>query len=85
MCCPGNRCCGSWPRDLVQLWQYRSWIYPRAPDFEARATVILDLYQGFYQGKRLQPGDRVVQLTPSPPSRLAAGATPPPRPRPASP
>ena len=29
----------------VKPWQYRSWIYPRAPDFEAKAKVILDLYQ----------------------------------------
>ena len=50
----------------VKPWQYRSWIYPRAPDFEARATVILDLYQGFYQGKRLQPGDRVVSVDAKP-------------------
>ena len=33
----------------VRPWQYRSWIYPRAPDFEAKANVILDLYQGFYR------------------------------------
>jgi transposase len=44
----------------VKPWQYRSWIYPRDPDFAARATVILDLYQGYYQGKRLQPGDRIL-------------------------
>jgi transposase len=44
----------------VKPWQYRSWIYPRAPDFEAKATVILDLYQGFYQGEPLRPGDRLL-------------------------
>jgi len=27
----------------VKPWQYRSWISPRAPDFEAKAAVILDL------------------------------------------
>ena len=50
----------------VKPWQYRSWIYPRAPDFEARATVILDLYQGFYQGKPLQPGDRILSFDAKP-------------------
>jgi transposase len=46
----------------VKPWQYRSWIYPRDPDFEARATVILDLYQGSYDGKPLQPGDRILSF-----------------------
>ena len=38
----------------VKPWQYQSWISPRDPDFVARAAVILDLYQGFYQGRRLR-------------------------------
>jgi len=44
----------------VKPWQYQSWISPRDPDFAAKAAVILDLYQGFYQGTRLQPGDRIL-------------------------
>ena len=44
----------------VKPWQYQSWISPRDPDFAARASVILDLYQGFYRGKRLRPGDRIL-------------------------
>ena len=50
----------------VKPWQYQSWISPRDPCFEARATVILDLYQGFYQGKRLQPGDRILSVDAKP-------------------
>jgi transposase len=50
----------------VKPWQYQSWISPRDPDFAAKATVILDLYQGFYQGKRLQPGDRVLSVDAKP-------------------
>jgi transposase len=50
----------------VKPWQYQSWITPRAPDFEARAAVILDLYQGYYQGKRLQPGDRILSVDAKP-------------------
>ena len=69
----------------VKPWQYQSWISPRDPDFAAKATVILDLYQGFYQGKRLGPATGSCPSTPSPPSRPAAAATPPPRPRPAGP
>ena len=50
----------------VKPWQYRSWISPRDPDFAARATVILDLYQGFYQGMRLRPGDRILSVDAKP-------------------
>ena len=50
----------------VNPWQYRSWISLRDPDFEAKAAVILDLYQGFYQGKRLRPGDRILSVDAKP-------------------
>jgi transposase len=50
----------------VKPWQYQSWISPRDPDFEAKATVILDLYQGYYQGRRLQPGDRILSIDAKP-------------------
>jgi hypothetical protein len=50
----------------VKPWQYRSWISLRDPDFEAKAAVILDLYQGFYQGKRLRPGDRILSVDAKP-------------------
>src|SRR5229473_1899610 len=50
----------------LKPWQYQSWIFPRDPDFAAKATVILDLYQGYYQGKRLQPGDRIISVDAKP-------------------
>jgi transposase len=50
----------------VKPWQYQSWISPRDPDFAAKASVILDLYQGFYQGKRLRPGDRILSVDAKP-------------------
>ena len=50
----------------VKPWQYQSWISPRDPDFEAKAAVILDLYQGYYQGQRLQPGDRILSVDAKP-------------------
>ncbi len=46
----------------IKPWQYQSWIHPRDPDFAAKATVILDLYQGFYQGQPLRPGDRILSF-----------------------
>jgi transposase len=69
----------------VKPWQYRSWISVRDPDFEAKAAVILDLYQGFYQGTPLQPGDRVLSVDAKPsiqargrccPTTAAARGTP---------
>jgi transposase len=50
----------------VKPWQYQSWISPRDPDFEAKAAVILDLYQGYYQGRRLAPGDRILSVDAKP-------------------
>ncbi len=50
----------------IKPWQYQSWISPRDPDFAAKATVILDLYQGYYQGKRLRPGDRIISVDAKP-------------------
>ncbi|MGH3410014.1 MAG: IS630 family transposase [Streptosporangiaceae bacterium] len=50
----------------VKPWQHQSWIYPRDPHFQAKAQVILDLYQGFYQGEPLQPGDRTLSADAKP-------------------
>jgi len=50
----------------VRPWQYQSWIYPRDPCFEARAKVIVDLYQGYCQGQRLGPGDRILSFDAKP-------------------
>jgi hypothetical protein len=46
--------------DALKPWRYRSWIHPRDPDFRAKAEVILGLYEGVWQGRRLRPGDLVV-------------------------
>ena len=50
----------------VKPWRYQSWIFPRDPDLEAKAKVVLDLYQGFYQGESLQPGDRILSVDAKP-------------------
>jgi transposase len=50
----------------VKPWQYQSWIFPRDPGFEAKAKVILDLYQGFYQGELLGEGDRILSFDAKP-------------------
>src|SRR5215831_9150112 len=52
--------------DPVKPWRYQSWIFPRDPDFAAKANVILDLYQGLYQGQPLRPGDRILSFDAKP-------------------
>jgi hypothetical protein len=46
--------------DAIKPWQYRSWIFPRDPEFTAKAGRILDLYAGRWEGERLHPGDYVI-------------------------
>jgi hypothetical protein len=52
---------GRWlAEDAIKPWQQRSWIFPRDPDFLAKAGRVLDLYQGRWEGKLLEPGDMVI-------------------------
>jgi hypothetical protein len=44
----------------LKPWQQRSWIFPRDPDFEAKATRVLDLYESRWEGKLLHPGEFVI-------------------------
>jgi hypothetical protein len=44
----------------LRPWQHRSWIFPRDPDFAAKAGRILDLYERLWQGARLSPTDFVI-------------------------
>src|SRR5262249_62016635 len=71
----------------IKPWRYQSWVFPRGPDFDAKATVILGLYQGTYQGQPLRPGDRIISVDAKPsihprppyhPTRPPAPAPPPP-------
>jgi hypothetical protein len=46
--------------DAIRPWQHRCWIFPRDPDFAAKAGRILDLYARQWNGKRLGPKDFVL-------------------------
>ncbi len=46
--------------DALKPWRYRSWIWPRAPDFAAKAGVVLDLYERRFAGRRLEAGEFVI-------------------------
>ena len=46
--------------DAIKPWQYEHWIFPRASNFIQKAAVVLDLYEGYWQGERLDPFDRIL-------------------------
>jgi hypothetical protein len=46
--------------DAIKPWRYEHWIFPRAADFFRKAAVVLDLYEGYWQGERLDPFDRIL-------------------------
>lgn len=47
-------------RDALCPWRHRTWIFPRDPQFAAKAGKVLDLYQGRWQGAALGPRDFVL-------------------------
>jgi hypothetical protein len=47
-------------RDAIRPWLHRSWIFPRDPDFAAKAAVVLDLYARIFEGKPLGKRDFVI-------------------------
>ena len=63
--------------DALKPWQHRSWIYPRDPDFAAKAARALDLYAGFFDGEPLNENEFVVCAMRRPRSRPGVAATPP--------
>jgi transposase len=46
--------------DAIRPWHYRSWIFPRAPDFQQKAERVLDLYRGIWQGRKLKDDEYVI-------------------------
>lgn len=46
--------------DAIRPWAHRSWIFPRDPDFGAKAGPVLDLYHRRWRGQPLGPHDFVL-------------------------
>jgi hypothetical protein len=46
--------------DAIKPWQHRSWIFPRDPDFAAKAGRVLDLYHRRFNHKPLRPDEYVI-------------------------
>ncbi len=37
----------------IKPWEHRLWIFPRDPDFAAKAARVLDLYERVWEGAAL--------------------------------
>ena len=46
--------------DAIRPWCHRNWIFPRDPDFAPKASRVLDLYAGRWNGKPLTADDYVI-------------------------
>lgn len=46
--------------DAIKPWRYRSWIFPRDPDFAAKAARVLDLYDRVWDGRALRADEYVI-------------------------
>ncbi|WP_309234258.1 IS630 family transposase [Streptomyces lunaelactis] len=46
--------------DAIKPWQYRSWIFIRDPDFQAKAARVLDLYARTFDGEPLGEDEYVI-------------------------
>jgi len=47
-------------QDAIKPWTHRSWIFPRDPDFAAKAGRVLDLYGREFEGQPLGADDFVI-------------------------
>jgi len=46
--------------DAIKPWTHRSWIFPRDPDFAAKAGRALDLYAREFEGRKLRRDEFVI-------------------------
>jgi hypothetical protein len=46
----------------IKPWQYEHWLFPKDPQFADKASLILDLYAGQWEGQPLGPADYVLSL-----------------------
>jgi hypothetical protein len=47
-------------QDAIRPWYHRGWIFPRDPDFAAKAGRLLDLYHRTWDGQPLQDDEFVI-------------------------
>ena len=47
-------------RDALKPWRYHAWLFPRDPLFLEKASPVLDLYAGWWDGAPLRPDEFVL-------------------------
>lgn len=52
--------CRWYQQDALKPWRYHNWLFPRDPQFLGKASVVLDLYHGFWAGEPLGPDDYLI-------------------------
>lgn len=52
--------CRWYKQDALKPWRYHNWLFRRDPEFLSKATVVLDLYHGFWNGEALGADDYVI-------------------------
>lgn len=62
-------------KSAIRPWYYHSWIFPQDPLFVDRAGVILDLYQGYWQGQPLGPDEYIISADEKPGIQLLTHLT----------
>lgn len=62
--------------DAIRPWHVRSWIFPRDPDFAAKAGRVLDLYHHEWEGRPLGPDEFVLSADEKPSIQARARAHP---------
>ena len=62
--------------DAIKPWTHRSWVFPRDPDFEAKAAPILDLYQGRWRRNALSENEFVISADEKPRIQCRLAHTP---------
>jgi transposase len=66
---------GRWlAEDAIKPWRYHSWIFPRAPDFAAKASRVLDCTSAASRANCWATTSRCARRMKSPRSRRAAAA-----------
>jgi hypothetical protein len=46
--------------EAIRPYYHRSWVFPRDPDFAEKASLVLDLYEGRWEGEALGEGEYVI-------------------------
>lgn len=59
--CPSRSTIAAWlAQAAIKPWTYTSWVTPRDPQFEEKATPVVDLYNGLWKDEELTDGAVII-------------------------